>query len=67
MAQMNIPSNVGRYLWPPKTFQQSSSSSEKTAMSKVVMHGVQNAKSRVGWYEKLVFTVAIALPEFTVR
>ena len=66
MAQANIPSDVGRYLWPPKVFQQSSLSSKKTAMSEVVMHGVQNAKLTVSWYEKLVFTIMIALPEFTV-
>ena len=35
-------------------------------MSEVVMHGVQNAKSRVGRYEELVFIVTIASPEFTI-
>ena len=35
-------------------------------MSEVVMHGVQNVKSRVGQYEKLVFTITILLPEFTI-
>ena len=66
MAQADIPSDVSRYLWLPKAFQQSSSSSEKTAMSEVVMHGLQNAKLRVSWDEKLVFTVTIASSEFTV-
>ena len=66
MAQANILSNVGRYLWPPKAFQQSSSSSKKTAMSEVVMHSMQNTKSRVSRYEELMLSITIALPEFTI-
>ena len=38
VARTNIPSDVGRYLWLPKAFQQGSLSSEKTAVSKVIMH-----------------------------